>query len=145
METWIVILINGVISSLISSLAYYGAIKKNRVDFINNQISIIEAEIDSIKDITYEIFIEIFQNNKSLDDILLYRQLAQKTDSLHNKILTLDDFKQFTQDVVEYNIFSTNAIEAEDKKIASAHLNSFDELYSAFKQKLYQHQNDKNT
>lgn len=137
-------LINGLISGAFSFLSYYQAIKKNKSDFFNNQLSIIEAEIDYIKDKTYELFIEIFDKNASFDDNLTIRLLNQKNNNLHNKILELDDFKKFSDDVSNYNIFSSNVLEAADKTSAQVQLDSFDELYLDFKSKLCKYQNSKN-
>ena len=144
MDTATVIGLNGMISAVAAFTAYYQATKKNKTDFLNNQISILEADIDSIKEITYKMFEELFINNTSVDESLTYRTLTHKNNTLHNKVLALNDFKQFSQDVIEYNIFSSNVLEANDKNSAESHLNTFDELYITFKDKIYKYQNQLN-
>lgn len=148
METGTIIGINGIISAVvsvgISSIAYFQATKKNKTDFLNNQTYTIETEIEYIKDKTYELFADIFDGNGNVDGNLKVRLLVQKNNSLHTKILGLDDFKKFSDDVVEYNIFSASVIEANDKDSAQVQLDIFDGIYQSFKSKLCIHQNNKN-
>lgn len=145
MQTWYIIGINGVITATFSFIAYHQAIRKNKTDFFNNQLLLIESGIDSIRDKTYELFEKIFDENTSYDEnFVTIRLLTQNNNSLHNKILELDDFKKFSDDVTEYHIFSGNVIEAEDKFSAQIYLNDFDRVYSTFKSKLCKYQNEKN-
>ncbi len=145
MEIWPILLLNGVVSALLSYMAYRVSIKKNRNDFLNNQISIIETEIDLINSMTYELYKKIFDENEALNDNITYRQLNQKIDNLHHKILSSKDFKKFNDALIEFGLFSTNVIESEDKQCAIAHLDSFCDAYKEFKKQIYEFQERKNT
>jgi len=143
MEMWKVVAVNGFLSAFFAIVSYVVSTRKNKNDFLNNQFSIIETEIDAIRNTTYKLFKEIFEEDKSIDENLTYRLFTQRTNSLHNKILALSDLKKFSEDISEYNIFATNVIEAEDKESSRVHLDTFDALYTGLKNKFYQEQ-DKN-
>ncbi len=142
MPTWVVIAINGVIAAIISLFIHRQSTKKNKNDFFNTQLLSIESDIDYINDKTYDLFQKIFCNDLSFDDNdIVHRALIKKMDTLHSKILAYEDFKVFNEFVTEYNIFSTNAIEASDEASAKTHLDTFDGIYKQFKEELYKHHN----
>ena len=110
METWIIILINGIISGIFSFIGYRQSRKTNKRDFINNQISIIEKGIDSVRDKTYELYRHIFVEEENLDENIDYRLLSQKVDNLQSKILVNKNFIELEDLVADFNIFSINVI-----------------------------------
>jgi len=144
MQTWIIILINGIISGTFSFIAYNESRKKNRNDYFNSQVSIIESNIDVIRDKTYELFHEIFYNNKSIDENLEYRLFTQQLDSLQNKIILNSNLNNLETTVVDFNIFATNVVEANDLDSARSHLDIFDSQYILFKKDLLSLQNERN-
>ena len=145
MEVGSILLLNGIVSASLSYMAYRVSIKKNRNDFLNNQISIIETEIDLINSMTYELYKKIFDENEALNDNITYRLLNQKIDNLHHKILSSKDFKKFNDALIDFSLFSTNVIESEDKQCAMTHLDSFCDVYKEFKKQIYEFQERKNT
>ncbi len=142
MQTWVVIAINGVIAAIISLFIHWQSAKKNKNDFFNTQLLSIESDIDYINDKTYDFFQKTFSDNFSFsDNDILLRGLTKKMDTLLSKILVYKDFGIFNELVTEYNIFSTNVTEATDKASAKTHLDTFDDIYKRFKEKLYKHHN----
>jgi len=144
METWIIILINGIISGIFSFIGYRQSRKTNKRDFINNQISIIEKGIDSVRDKTYELYRHIFVEEENLDENIDYRLLSQKVDNLQSKILVNKNFIELEDLVADFNIFSINVVESEDINLAKINLNIFDDSYQDFKKELYKIENKLN-
>ena len=133
METAYIIAINGLVAALFSFIAYRQSNKKNRKDYLNNQLSTIETKIGDIRKSTYELYKDIFIDNISLDENMSYRELNIEINDLNNQILANKEFKNLQEIMVEYNIFTGNVIEASDKTTSLSLLDDFDIIYTDFK------------
>lgn len=136
METFYIIAINGFVSASFSFIAYNQSNKKSRRDYLTTQLSLIETRIDDIRNITYTLHKEIFQENKPLNDNMTYRELLIEINTLSDKIFANNEFKKLHDIMVEYNIFSTNAIESVDNMTSWSILKDFDEIYITFKKNI---------
>ncbi len=145
METAYIIAINGFVSAGFSFFAYNQSNKKSRIDFLNNQVQTVKAELDNIQEITYKLYQLRFIDRKDIYEDLRYRVFSQKIDSLHNKILVQAHFKDFQEIISEYNIFASNILEADDISSAKIYMNEFDDMGIKFKSKPDQYQGHINT
>lgn len=136
METAYIIGINGLVAAIFSFIAYRQSNKKNRKDYLNNQLSTIETKISDIRKATYTLYNDIFVDNKSLDENMSYRELNIEIDDLNNQILANKEFKNLHGIMIEYNIFTGNVIEASDKMTSLSLLDSFDIIYTDFKKQI---------
>lgn len=143
METGYIIAINGLVSGTFSFIAYKQSQKKNRNDFINNQISSLESDINSIVELVYQLYDNLDSEDRKLDENIIYRLLIRKTSDLQSKILG-NNFYDFEEIVVDFNIYTTTVVESEDKDSAKSNLNIFDDIQSEFKEKIYKMQGNIN-
>jgi predicted membrane GTPase involved in stress response len=143
LETGYIIAINGLVSGTFSFIAYKQSQKKNRNDFINNQISSLESDINSIVELVYQLYDNLDSEDRKLDENIIYRLLIRKTSDLQSKILG-NNFYDFEEIVVDFNIYTTTVVESEDKDSAKSNLNIFDDIQSEFKEKIYKMQGNIN-
>ena len=91
MDTAYIIGFNGLVSLIFSSASYILVIKKNKNDFINDEINSIEKSITTLKECT-NILLELkIDNWEKMVKQLEYKNLMLSIDIIHNRLLNFKE------------------------------------------------------